>query len=129
MQVGDRRKGMWNLYPGSGKGEKSRCDSRPQRLCGEQTVKRACLESLLASGTRVAMAAMACIQGGHLWSPCQAVLTDRLWEPRCLRPTGIEAPGPVLGWNGQREKWPGVIWQVESWHSEEALGELANTIG
>ena len=27
------------------------------------------------------------------------------------------------------EKWSGVIWQVESWHSEEAVGELANRIG
>ena len=33
--------------------------------CGEQTVKGACLESLFASGTRAAIAAMACMQGGH----------------------------------------------------------------
>ena len=30
---------------------------------------------------------------------------------------------------GREKEWSGVIWQVESWHSEEALGELANRIG
>ena len=30
---------------------------------------------------------------------------------------------------GKEKEWSGVIWQVESWHSEEALGELANRIG
>ena len=30
---------------------------------------------------------------------------------------------------GKEKEWSGVIWQVESWHSEEALGELANGIG
>ena len=29
----------------------------------------------------------------------------------------------------KEEEWSGVIWQVESWHSEEALGELAKRIG
>ena len=29
---------------------------------------------------------------------------------------------------GKEKEWYGVIWQVESWHSEEALGELANWI-
>ena len=27
------------------------------------------------------------------------------------------------------KEWSGVIWQVESWHSEEPLGELAKRIG
>ena len=30
---------------------------------------------------------------------------------------------------GKEKEWSGVIWQVESWHSEEALGELATRIG
>ena len=30
---------------------------------------------------------------------------------------------------GKEKEWSGVIWQVESWHLEEALGELANSIG
>ena len=30
---------------------------------------------------------------------------------------------------GKKKEWSGVIWQVESWHSEEALGELVNRIG
>ena len=30
---------------------------------------------------------------------------------------------------GKEKEWSGVIWQVESWHLEEALGELANRIG
>ena len=29
----------------------------------------------------------------------------------------------------KEKEWSGVIWQVESWQSEEALGELANRIG
>ena len=29
----------------------------------------------------------------------------------------------------KEKEWSGVIWQVESWHSEEALGELAKRIG
>ena len=29
----------------------------------------------------------------------------------------------------KEKEWSGVIWQVESWHSEEALGELAKMIG
>ena len=29
---------------------------------------------------------------------------------------------------GKEKEWYGVIWQMESWHSEEALGELANRI-
>ena len=33
---------------------------------GEQTVEGACLESFFVSGTRAPIAAMACIQGGHL---------------------------------------------------------------
>ena len=28
----------------------------------------------------------------------------------------------------KEKEWPGVIWQVESWHSEEALGELVKRI-
>ena len=30
---------------------------------------------------------------------------------------------------GKEKEWSGVIWQVESWHLEEALGELVNRIG
>ena len=30
---------------------------------------------------------------------------------------------------GKEKEWSGVIWQVESWHSEDALGELAKRIG
>ena len=30
---------------------------------------------------------------------------------------------------GKKKEWSGVIWQVESWQSEEALGELAKRIG
>ena len=30
---------------------------------------------------------------------------------------------------GKEKEWSGVIWQVECWHSEEALGELAKRIG
>ena len=30
---------------------------------------------------------------------------------------------------GKEKEWSGVIWQVESWHSEEAMGELAKRIG
>ena len=30
---------------------------------------------------------------------------------------------------GKENEWSGVIWQVESWHSEEALGELVKRIG
>ena len=29
---------------------------------------------------------------------------------------------------GKEKEWPGVIWQVASWHSEAALGEVANSI-
>ena len=29
----------------------------------------------------------------------------------------------------KEKEWSGVIWQVESWHLEEALGELAKRIG
>ena len=29
----------------------------------------------------------------------------------------------------KEKEWSGVIWQVESWHSKEALGELAKRIG
>ena len=29
----------------------------------------------------------------------------------------------------KEKEWSGVIWQVESWHSEEALGELTKRIG
>ena len=63
------------------------------------------------------------------WSPCQAVLIDRLWEPRSLRSTDIEVPGCVLGWKRKEKEWSGVIGQVESWHSKEALGELVKRIG
>ena len=47
----------------------------------------------------------------------------------CLWPADIKVSGPALGWDGQRER---MIWcdlAVESWHLEEALGELANKIG
>ena len=30
---------------------------------------------------------------------------------------------------GKEKEWSGVILQVESWYSEEALGELVNRIG
>ena len=30
---------------------------------------------------------------------------------------------------GKEKEWSGVIWQVESWHLEEALSELANRTG
>ena len=30
---------------------------------------------------------------------------------------------------GKKKEWSGVIWQVESWQSDEALGELAKRIG
>ena len=30
---------------------------------------------------------------------------------------------------GKEKEWSSVIWQVESWHLEEALGELAKRIG
>ena len=30
---------------------------------------------------------------------------------------------------GKEKEWSGVIWQVESWHSEEARGELAKRLG
>ena len=30
---------------------------------------------------------------------------------------------------GKEKEWSGVIWQVESWHSEDALSELAKRIG
>ena len=29
----------------------------------------------------------------------------------------------------KEKEWSGVIWQVESWYSKEALGELAVSIG
>ena len=29
----------------------------------------------------------------------------------------------------KEKEWSGVIWQVESWHSEETLGELVKRIG
>ena len=54
---------------------------------------------------------------------------DRLWEPRCLRPADTEVPGPVLGWNGQRER---MIWcdlASGEWHLEAAMGELVKRIG
>ena len=48
-----------------GRERKDGCDSKSRKVCGEQTVKGACLESLFAAGIRAAIAAMACIQGGH----------------------------------------------------------------
>ena len=30
---------------------------------------------------------------------------------------------------GKEKEWSGMIWQVESWQSEEALCELVNRIG
>ena len=85
-------------------------------MCGEQTVKGAWLEGLFASGTRAAIAAMACIQGGQPLVTMSAVLIDRLWEPRCLQPADTEVPGPVLGWSIQRER---MVW------CDLAGGELA----
>ena len=52
--------------PWKGEGrEKPDVIVKSRKVCGEQTVQEACLESLFASGTRAAIAAMACIQGGH----------------------------------------------------------------
>ena len=50
-----------------GKERKAGCDSKSRKVCGEQTVKGACLESLFALGTSTVIAAMACTQGGHPW--------------------------------------------------------------
>ena len=30
---------------------------------------------------------------------------------------------------GKKKEWSGVIWQMEGWQPEEALGELVNRIG
>ena len=90
-----------------GRERKAGGDSRSQRVCGEQTVKRACLESLLASGARVAMAAMACIQGGRplvTVSSCfdrqamGAQVSPAYWHrsPRAC---------PWLGWAKRKMAW------------------------
>ena len=63
---GSRRKACRTCTLEEGRERKARCDSKSWKVCGEQTVKGACLESLFASGTRAAIAAMACMQGGHL---------------------------------------------------------------
>ena len=63
---GSRRKAGRTCTLEEGRERKARCGSRSQTACGEQTVKGACLESLFASGTRAAIAAMAWMQGGHL---------------------------------------------------------------
>ena len=86
------------------------------RHTGGQTVKGACLESLFASGMSAATASMDYIQGGHPWVTMSRCLIDRLQEPRCLQPADIEVPGPVFGWNGQRER---MVW------CDLAGGELA----
>ena len=62
---GSRRNACRTCTLEGGRERKARCDSKSRKVCGEQTVKGACLESLFASGTRAAIAAMACMQGGH----------------------------------------------------------------
>ena len=57
---GSRRKARRTCTLG-GRERKARCDSKSRKVCGEQTVKGACLESLFASATRAAIAAMACM--------------------------------------------------------------------
>ena len=75
--------------------------------CVENRLLKGHIQSLFALVMRPVIAVMACMQGGHPWSPCQAVLIDRLWESTCLQPADIEVPGPVFGWNGQRER---MVW-------------------
>ena len=58
---GWRRKACRTCTLEAGRERKARCDSKSQKVCGEQTVKGACLKSLFASGKRAAIAAMACI--------------------------------------------------------------------
>ena len=62
---GSRRKARRTCALEGGRERKARCDSKSRKVCGEQTGKGACLESLFASGVRAAIAAMACRQGGH----------------------------------------------------------------
>ena len=38
---------------------------KSRKVCGEKTVKGACLERLFASSTKAAIAAMAFMEGGH----------------------------------------------------------------
>ena len=63
---GSRREACRTCTLEGGRERKAQCDSKSQKVCGEQTVKGACLESLFALGTSTVIAAMACIQGGHL---------------------------------------------------------------
>ena len=58
---GSRRKAYRICTLEGGRERKARCDSKSRKVYGEQTVKEACLESLFASGMRVAIAAMACM--------------------------------------------------------------------
>ena len=60
---GWRRKACRTCTLEGGRERKAQCDSKSRKVCGEQTVKGACLESLFASGMRAAIAAMACITG------------------------------------------------------------------
>ena len=62
---GSSRKACRICTQDGGRERKARCDRISQSVCGEQAVRGACLESLLASGTRTAMLTMACKQGGH----------------------------------------------------------------
>ena len=58
---GSRRKACRTCTLEGGRERKAQCDSKSQKVCGEQTVKGACLESSFASGTRAAIAAVACM--------------------------------------------------------------------
>ena len=58
---GWRRKACRTCTLEGGRERKAQCDSKSQKVCGEQTVKGVCLESLFALGTRAAIAAMACM--------------------------------------------------------------------
>ena len=62
---GQGEKACWTCALVGGRERKAGCDSKSWKVCGEQTVKGACLESLFALGMRAAIAAMACMQGGH----------------------------------------------------------------
>ena len=58
---GLRRKACRTCTLEGGRERKAQCDCKSQKVCGEQTAKGACLESLFALGTRAAIAAMACM--------------------------------------------------------------------
>ena len=63
---GSRRKACRTCTLEGGRERKAQCDSKSREVCGEQTVKGACLKCLFVSGSRAAIAAMAWMQGGHL---------------------------------------------------------------